>query len=384
LNADTAYKPGIDGCWKIWKALSVFVILLAAVLTNATSAAAMTCQYSSGSWANSALSQGQGSTFRITYDGTPSASPENAIAGLSSGSAQQYADLATGVRFNPDGMIDVRSGSGFTAAAEVPYQAGVTYHFILDVNVSNHTYSAYVLVAFRPRLLGSNLAFRSQQGSVSLLDTVNVMSSAGALSICNVSLSSSPTTVAGSPSPLVASVSSLNFGRTGLANSGEKTVILTNTGSSSVAISGVSVSGPGFTASGNASGLVVGPRQFAVVRATFTPFTTGDLAGSLTIISNAQNSPISIPLSGTGVASSSAHSVALSWNSSSSNVAGYNVYVSSSSRGPYSLLNSSPVAGTNYVDTNVESGDTYYFYITSVSPSYQESAPSATVQASVP
>jgi hypothetical protein len=210
------------------------------------------------------------------------------------------------------------------------------------------------------------------------------MSSAGALSICNVSLSSSPTTVAGSPSPLVANVSSLNFGRTGLANSGEKTVILTNTGSSSVAISGVSVSGPGFTASGNASGLVVGPRQFAVVRATFTPFTTGDLAGSLAIISNAQNSPINIPLSGIGVASSSAHSVALSWNSSSSNVAGYNVYVSSSSRGPYSLLNSSPVAGTNYVDTNVESGDTYYFYITSVSPSYQESAPSATVQASVP
>jgi fibronectin type 3 domain-containing protein len=120
------------------------------------------------------------------------------------------------------------------------------------------------------------------------------------------------------------------------------------------------------------------------VRATFTPFTTGDLAGSLTIISNARNSPISIPLSGTGVASSSAHSVALSWNSSSSNVAGYNVYVSSSSRGPYSLLNSSPVASTNYVDTNVQSGDTYYFYITSVSPSYQESAPSATVQASVP
>jgi fibronectin type 3 domain-containing protein len=119
------------------------------------------------------------------------------------------------------------------------------------------------------------------------------------------------------------------------------------------------------------------------VSATFTPFTTGNLAGSLTITSNAQNSPVTIALSGTGVASS-AHSVALSWNSSSSTVAGYNIYVSSSSRGPYSLLNSSPVPTTGYVDTNVQAGDTYYFRITSVSPSYQESAPSESVRAVVP
>jgi fibronectin type 3 domain-containing protein len=74
----------------------------------------------------------------------------------------------------------------------------------------------------------------------------------------------------------------------------------------------------------------------------------------------------------------------LSWNSSGSAVAGYNVYVGSSSAGPYSLLNSSPVPSTNYVDTSVQSGSTYYFYITSVGTSNQESAPSASVQAIVP
>lgn len=352
-------------------------------MTNAASAQAVSCEYSSGSWANNALSQGQGSAFRISYDGTPSASSVNAISGLSSGSAQEYSDLATGVRFNPNRTIDVRSGSGFTSAARVAYQAGVTYHFILDVNVANHTYSVYLSVGSRQITLGSNLGFRSGQGSVSVLDTMGVMSSAGALNICNVTLSSSSTTVAGSPSPLVANISSLNFGKTGLANSAEQTVTLTNTGSSSVTISGVSVSGPGFTASGSASGLTVGPRQSTSVGATFTPFTTGNLTGSLTITSNAQNSPVTIALSGTGVASS-AHSVALSWNSSSSTVAGYNIYVSSSSRGPYSLLNSSPVPTTGYVDTSVQAGDTYYFRITSVSPSYQESAPSESVRAVVP
>jgi fibronectin type 3 domain-containing protein len=88
-------------------------------------------------------------------------------------------------------------------------------------------------------------------------------------------------------------------------------------------------------------------------------------------------------LSGTGVASA-AHSVTLSWNSSSSSVAGYNVYASPSSAGPYTLLNSSPVPSTSYVDTNVLAGDAYYFRITSVSASNQESAPSASVQAVVP
>jgi hypothetical protein len=383
LNVDKAYRSGTYSCWKILKALFIFVILLAAAVTNATSAQAVTCEYSSGSWANTGLSQGQGSAFRITYDATPSASSVNAISGLSSGSAQEYSDLATGVRFNPNRTIDVRNGSSFTAAASVPYQAGVTYHFILDVNVSNHTYTVYLSVASRQITLGSNLAFRTEQRSVSVLNAVGVMSSAGALNICNITLSSSPTTVAGSPSTLIANVSSLNFGQTGLANSAERSVTLTNTGGSSVTISGVSVSGPGFTASGSASGLIVSPNKSTTVQATFTPFTTGNLAGSLTIISNAQNSPINIALSGTAVASS-AHSVALSWSSSGSGVAGYNVYVSSASGGPYSLLNSSPVPTTDYVDTNVQAGDTYYFRITSVSSSYQESAPSPSVRAVVP
>jgi hypothetical protein len=376
-----AYGPGTHS-WKIWKAFLIFIILLVAVMSSAASVEAVTCVYSSGSWADTALSQSQGSTFRVTYDATASASPVNAISGLSSINAWQYSDLATGVRFNPSGMIDVRNGSTFTAANNVPYQAGVTYHFILDVNVSSHTYSAYVLLGSGQITLGTNVAFRTEQASVAVLNTVDGFASAGAISICNITLSSS-STVAASPSPLVANVSSLNFGNTGLASSAQQTVTLTNTGSSNVTISGVSVSGAGFTAGGGVSGLIVSPGQSTAVHTTFSPFTTGSYAGSLTVTSNAKNSPLSIALSGTGVAAST-HSVALSWNASSSSVAGYNVYVSSSSAGPYSLLNSSPVPSTSYVDTNVLSGDTYYFRITSVSSSYQESAPSGTVQATIP
>jgi Abnormal spindle-like microcephaly-assoc'd, ASPM-SPD-2-Hydin/Fibronectin type III domain len=381
LNVDIEYGSANHGGWKIWKALFVFVILLAAVMTNATSAQAVSCAYSSGSWANTTLSQSQASTFRIAYDATASSSSANAISGLSSGSANEYTDLATGVRFNPSGMLDVRNGSSFTAAASVAYRAGVTYHFILDVNVSNHTYSAYVVLSSGQITLGSNMAFRTEQRSVSALNDVGVMSSAGALGVCNVTLST--TTASASSSTLSANVSTLNFGNTGLASSKQLSVTLTNTGSSSVTVSGVSVSGAGFTASGSASGLTVSAGKSISVPGTFTPYAIGTVSGRLTVSSNAKNSPAGIALSGTGVASST-HSVALSWNASSSAVAGYNVYVSASSGGPYSLVNTSPVPSTNYVDTNVQAGATYHFYITSVSGSYQESAPSASVQASVP
>jgi hypothetical protein len=382
LNVAIEYGPENHGGRKIWKALFVFVILLAAVMSNADSAQAVSCAYSSGSWANTTLSQSQASTFRIAYDATASSSSANAISGLSSGSANEYTDLATGVRFNPSGMLDVRNGSSFTAAASVSYRAGVTYHFILDVNVSNHTYSAYVVLSTGQITLGSNLAFRTEQRSVSALNDVGVMSSAGALGVCNVTLSSG-SIVGASASPLIANVGSLNFGNIGLASTAGQTVTLTNTGSSSVTVSGVSVSGAGFTASGSASGVTVSPNQTTTVRASFTPYSIGSLTGKLTITSNANNSPANIALSGTGVAAS-AHSVALSWNPSTSVVAGYNVYVSTSFGGPYSLVNTSPVPSTGYVDTNVQAGSTYYFYITSVSSSYQESAPSAAVQASVP
>jgi hypothetical protein len=373
LNVDIEYGPETHGGWKIWKALFVFVILLAAMMTNADSAQAVSCAYSSGSWANTTLSQSQASTFRIAYDATASSSSANAISGLSSGSANDYTDLATGVRFNPSGILDVRNGSSFTAAASVAYRAGVAYHFILDVNVSNHTYNAYVVLSTGQITLGSNLAFRTEQRSVSALNDVGVMSSGGALGVCNVTLSSG-STVGTSASPLIANVSSLNFGNIGLASTAGQTVTLTNTGSSSVTVSGVSVSGAGFTASGSASGVTVSPNQTTTVRASFTPYSIGSLTGKLTITSNANNSPANIALFGTGVAAS-AHSVALSWNPSTSVVAGYNVYVSTSSGGPYSLVNTSPVPITGYVDTNVQTGATYYFYITSVNSSYQESAP---------
>jgi fibronectin type 3 domain-containing protein len=101
------------------------------------------------------------------------------------------------------------------------------------------------------------------------------------------------------------------------------------------------------------------------------------------VTSNATNSPASVTLAGTGV-QPVAHSVTLTWTASTSTVSGYNVYRSTVSGGPYSKLNSTPIAATTYMDTAVQSGQTYFYVVTSVDSSSVESADSTEVSATVP
>jgi hypothetical protein len=193
------------------KAILAFSLLLCVGATNLTAASAgQSCMVSSGSWANSALSQVETGNFRVTYDATPSASTMDAASGVSGGAAQAYTSLAAAAHFNSNGMIDVRNGSGFTAASAIRYSAGVKYHFIFDVNIASHTYNAYVLIGSAQTTLGMNLAFRTEPSGVKSPSDVGVLSALGALSICNIGLSTTP---ASGTLLLNASANSLNFGK---------------------------------------------------------------------------------------------------------------------------------------------------------------------------
>ena len=79
------------------------------------------------------------------------------------------------------------------------------------------------------------------------------------------------------------------------------------------------------------------------------------------------------------------HTVSLTWTASTStNVIGYNVYRADASGGPYTRLNSLPVSGTSYVDTNVAGGRSYFYVATAVDNSNSESAYSSEAGAVVP
>jgi hypothetical protein len=178
------------------------------------------------------------------------------------------------------------------------------------------------------------------------------------------------------------STTSLNFGSVTLGTTGTQSVTLTNTGNSSVSISQVSVTGSGFSVTGLSLPISLAPGQSTSFNVDFAPTVAGSVTGSVSVASSATNSPLSISLSGSGLQAS--HSVSLNWLASSSAVAGYYVYTGTQASGPFTRLNSTPTATTGFTDATVQSGQTYYYYVTAVDPSGVESSASNEVSASVP
>lgn len=198
----------------------------------------------------------------------------------------------------------------------------------------------------------------------------------------NTSAPAAPKTTA-STAVLSASASALSFGSVQISGSSVQNVTLTNTGNANVTISNVSISGAGFSAAGLSTGTVIAPGQSATIQATLTPAMAGKTTGSITVSSNATNGANVIALSGTGIAQTT-HSVNLNWAPSTSQVVGYNVYVSTTEGGAYAKLTGSPVANTSYVDSGLQTAQTRYYVVTSVDSGNNESSFSSPVSAIVP
>jgi hypothetical protein len=180
---------------------------------------------------------------------------------------------------------------------------------------------------------------------------------------------------------LNSSVNTINFGSVNVSSNDTQNITLTNTGSANVTIAQVLVAGAGFNSS-NAGGITLAPGQSTAITSTFAPSATGAASGSVTVSSNATNSPSIISLSGNGTAGS--HSVVLSWNNNSTSVAGYNTYSSTVSGGPYGRMSATSMASPTYTDTTVQSGRTYYYVVTALDANGTESAKSTEVSALIP
>jgi len=79
-----------------------------------------------------------------------------------------------------------------------------------------------------------------------------------------------------------------------------------------------------------------------------------------------------------------AHSVNLNWKASTSVVVGYNIYRAEKSEGPFRKLNASPIPKTNYKDTAVQAGHTYFYKVAAVDPKGRESQSTDQIKAVVP
>ena len=104
-------------------------------------------------------------------------------------------------------------------------------------------------------------------------------------------------------SALTASPSSVSFGNVTVGQtSAAQTVTVSNPGSTSASISQLSVSGPFSPTS--TCGATLGAGASCTVSVKFAPTAAGAASGTLTVASSAPNGPLSVPLSGTGINSS--------------------------------------------------------------------------------
>src|SRR6266446_3036045 len=202
------------------------------------------------------------------------------------------------------------SGAGFTIT-------GLTVPATIAAGGST-TFSA----AFAPTTAGS------ATGSVSMVSNAPGSPLAIALSGTGV----------GATFLLGANPTSLNLGNVNVGGNGSSSVTLTNTGNSNVTVSSVTVSGAGFSASGVTSGTTLTPNQTVTLSVAFAPAAAGSVTGSVSVASNATNSPATIVLSGTGVQG------ALTANPSSFNFG--NVLVGSSGAQTFTLSNSGTASVT--------------------------------------
>jgi len=162
-------------------------------------------------------------------------------------------------------------------------------------------------------------------------------------------------------------------------------VTVTNSGSVALSIAGIGLTGADPTDFSEATtcGTWLATGGSCTVVVLFTPLTSGDHTASLTVTDNAPDSPQSVSLSGGG----GSHNVVLTWTDSATpGVLGYYVYRGAASGEESTTpLNSTPIAGTSYADSNVTDGQTYYYVVTALgSDGTTQSSDSTEASATVP
>ena len=187
----------------------------------------------------------------------------------------------------------------------------------------------------------------------------------------------------GSGGSLDAEPPTIDFGNVVLGTLASQPGSLTAQGTA-VTIGSVNISDSEFSISGLSLPVTIpagGSQDYTV---QFAPQVVGQVSATVTFMTDVGNSITTQSLLASGQTQQS-HSVDLSWNASTSqDVIGYNVYRGTTSGGPYTKVNGALDANTDYTDTTVMNGNTYYYVATAVDSNNQESVYSNEAQAIIP
>lgn len=284
-------------------------------------------------------------------------------------SSISFSSAVVGVQNSQTLKLSNKGGTALTVSGIIANGAGLSITGFSGSTLLNPGTSATFGVELTPKAAGNFSGSVSILSKTASLDTTLPVT--GEVAAADLKIAVGP--------------SSVNFGSVAAGKSAAETVTLTNTGNAEVTVSKILLSGSGFSMTGGSAPLHLASAQTVTLDLQFSPAASGTSNGTLTVDSNASDSAVIVKLSGSETTISADHSVGLTWDAStSSGIAGYNVYRAGSEKGPYSRLNGSLVTELKYTDDAVTAGAIYYYVTTAVDSHGDESPYSNWAKAVIP
>ena len=210
-------------------------------------------------------------------------------AGVASGqlavnpTSESFGNVTVGTQSSQTITLTNNSGSTVNISQAAVSGTGFALSGITTPLALNPSQSTTFTVTFSPQVTGS------ASGNVTITSNAP-----------NPTLSMALSGIGAGVGALGSSPTSLNFGTVTVGSNQKLSETVTNTGGSTVTISQVAVSGPGFTLSGISTPATLTAGQSANFTVTFTPASAGSASGNVTVTSNGSNPTLTIALAGTG------------------------------------------------------------------------------------
>jgi len=270
------------------------------------------------------------------------------------------------------------SNAGVTVSASpanVTLTSGTTRQFTATVTHSSNTAVAWTATA---GTVSSSGLFTAPTVSSTTQVNVTATSKADSSKSSTVALTVSALAVKPAAAALAVKPTTMSFaGRAGAANPSPAGMSITNSGSGTLTFSGVS--DQPWLALSAASGTAPSTIE---VSPLISGLKVGNYTGHVTVTAGGVTKAVTVALSIT--AAPVQHSVALAWKATTDpKIVSYSMYRSTISGSAYGLL-ASALSQATYSDQSVISGTIYYYVVTAVNDTGQESTYSNETRVTVP
>lgn len=196
-----------------------------------------------------------------------------------------FGNINVGSNASQNVSLSNSGSAALTVSAVTPSGVGITVNGISLPQTLSPGASTTFAVQFAPTTPG------------------NVMGSVSITSTAPDSPSTAVVTGSGMQAAIGASPSSVSFGSVTTGTSNSQPISISNSGNTTLTISQFSIGGNGFSTTGLSTPLTIAAGKSASFNAVFTPSSATNFSGSISLFSNAPNSPLTISLTGAGAAS---------------------------------------------------------------------------------